>query len=149
MERWITKKRQRIIFIDSPRPNAYALDEAYTGCLLKLIADNRSLFVDRGEGEKWKEEEGERERVARISFFFFFSSFFSFFLFYLFQGIRSITRVFYSHSSISRSFLEEMFGLDSIGTKGTKEMRRREKGKEEREKCRNEGTKERFRIVRG
>lgn len=42
-----------------------------------------------------------------------------------------------------------MFGLDSIGTKGTKEMRRREKGKREREKCRNEGTKERFRMVRG
>lgn len=33
---------------------------------------------------------GERERVARIPFFFFFSSFFSFFLFYLFQGIRAI-----------------------------------------------------------
>lgn len=86
MERWITKKRQRIIFIDSPRPNAYALDEAYTGCLLKLIADNRSLFVDRGEGEEWKEEGGGgRERVARIPFFFFF-----FFSFFLFQGIRAI-----------------------------------------------------------
>lgn len=44
------EKRQRIIFIDSPRPNAYALDEAYTGCLLKLIADNRSLLVNRGGG---------------------------------------------------------------------------------------------------
>lgn len=70
MERWITKKRQRIIFIDSPRPNAYALDEAYTGCLLKLIADNRSLFVDRGEGEEWKEEGGGERTRSQNTFLF-------------------------------------------------------------------------------
>lgn len=89
------EKRQRIIFIDSPRPNAYALDEAYTGCLLKLIADNRSLLVNRGGGGLKGWEKGGRV-ARRGSFFFLFFSFsfssssFFFFFSYLFRRIRAI-----------------------------------------------------------
>lgn len=140
------EKRQRIIFIDSPRPNAYALDEAYTGCLLKLIADNRSLLVNRGGGGL---RMGGGGRVARrVSFFFLFFSFSfsssSFFFFsYLFRRIRAIDYAArYLHLSSKNLDLWPRFDRYE-GDKGGE--REREKSVDERTSA---STKERFRTDR-